>query len=261
MTTTTTTLSTAHGPMRTEVVRPSNGKGPWPAVYFCIDGVGLRPSLVQMAQRIADDAGAVVVVPDLFHRSGDVYDMVPPDAPKESSSLWKMLGNPESRAAWRARFFDVAVNVANVKADAEAVFAFLDGPSEVSADVVKGAVATTGYCMGGHISMKLAGLFPERVKVAASFHGGFLSSDAPDSPHTLAPKMKARVYVAAAPEDFTPESKARLIKSLDDAGVSFVFEDYASRHGWCVPDSPSFNAADADKAHRALVERVAGLRG
>lgn len=251
MTTTTLNLSTPHGPLRVARVTPEYGAGPWPTLLFCMDGVGLRASLEQMAQRFADEANVVVYVPDLFFRSGDVYDLVPPGTPKVPSSLWPLLGDAAFRETWRAKFFNVAVASDNV----EAVFSAVLDAAAADKDVdVKAGVGVTGYCMGGHVAVKVAGLFGDRVKAAASFHGGFLASDAPDSPHLLAPKIKARLYVGAATDDasFPEPMKQRLTDALIDAKVEFVVETYPARHGWCVPDSPSFNEAEASKAQKKL---------
>lgn len=250
LTTTTLSLSTPDGPLRVARVTPQYGAGPWPALVFCIDGVGLRSSLQGMAQRFADEANVIVFVPDFFFRSGDVLDMLPNDTPKTPASMWPLLADPEFRTKWRAKFFDVAVNVDTVKAVGDAVFAALDADR----DVVKAGVGVTGYCMGGHISLKFAGLFADRVAAGASFHGGFLASDAPDSPHSFAPQMKARLYVAAASEDpsFPEPMKQKLVEAFAAANLEFVVETYPARHGWCVPDSPSFNEVEAAKAQKAL---------
>ena len=147
--------------------------------------------------------------------------------------------------------FDVAIKSSNVESAFAAVFAAVGADKDVD---VKAGVGVTGYCMGGHVAVKVAGLFGDRITAAASFHGGFLASDAPESPHLLAPKMKARVYVAAASDDpsFPEAMKERLTDAFVDAKVEFVVETYPARHGWCVPDSPSFHEAEASKAQKKL---------
>src|SRR5207248_1017527 len=109
--------------------------------------------------------------------------------------------------------------------------AFLDHLA-AQPDVRPGGVGTTGYCMGGGISLRAAGTYPDRIVAAASFHGSRLATDAPDSPHLLAPKMKARVYVAGAIEDasFTDEMKERLDDALTKAGVDHRIETYPAKH-------------------------------
>ena len=112
----------------------------------------------------------------------------------------------------------------------------------------------TGYCMGGNLALRCAGLFPEQLAAAASFHGGNLAHDGADSPHQLATKMKAELYVAGAVEDpsFPDPMKARLEAALSEAHVTHLIETYPARHGFAVPDSPVFDAAAAERHWAAL---------
>lgn len=232
-------LTIPGGTCPTSIFQPE-GPGPWPAVFFFMDGIGIRPELLAMAERLAQH-GYVVALPDLFHRAG----------PYTSEEVWAMLMNPETRAQWRERFYASASDPENFRADATAV---LDHLAQRT-DVVQPKIGTTGYCMGGNLSLRAAGLFPERVAAAASFHGGNLASDDPQSPHLLAPQMKARVYVAGAIEDpsFPEEMKQRLKDSLTAAGVDHVVETYAgARHGWAVPGSPVYNETAAERHWEAL---------
>jgi len=251
-----TTVETRDGAMEVRRARPSSGEGPWPAVIFCMDGAGLRPSLEAMVRRIAD-MGYVVFAPDLFHRSGSLMALLPPGS--EPSALFTRFADPEFRKMWWERFFNVTTDSKNVRTDMEAVFALIDADP----DVRRGAkVGCTGYCMGGHISLKLAGLFGERVGACGSFHGGFLATESPDSPHRFVSGMKGRLYVGAATDDlsFTDEMKERLVGALKDAGVEYTLEVYPARHGWCVADSPSFDAASAERHYAALQGVLASLR-
>jgi carboxymethylenebutenolidase len=144
-------------------------------------------------------------------------------------------------------------NHANVKSNTEAFLAFLAEQPEVSGT----RVGTTGYCMGGGLSLDAAAYFPERVVAAASFHGGSLATDAPDSPHLLANRIKARVYVAGAIEDasFDDTQKARLTEALGRAGVQHTVETYdGARHGWVPSDSAVHNPAAAERHWRSLIE-------
>jgi carboxymethylenebutenolidase len=236
--------------MRVHVLRPSGAHGaPLPAVIFCMDALGMRASLVQMAQRIAD-FGYVVAAPDLFHRGGDVLDLVPPGAPRETKSLFGIFGNQDLRAQWGSRFYAPATNPDNLRADIGAVLAHLDSLP----DVKKGGLGTTGYCMGGNVSLRLASLFPDRVAACASFHGGGIAKDAPESPHHEANKFRARVNVAGAVEDatFTDEDKQRLISALAAAHVDNTVETYPAKHGFAVPDHINFDAAAAERHYAAL---------
>jgi len=117
-------------------------------------------------------------------------------------------------------------------------------------------VGTTGYCMGGRFSLSAAGHYPERIAAAASYHGGNLANEAPDSPHLLAPKMKARVYVGGASDDpsFPEEQKERLRRALTAADVEHVIETYAARHGWVPSDTPVHDPGDAERHSQTLLE-------
>jgi carboxymethylenebutenolidase len=109
--------------------------------------------------------------------------------------------------------------------------------------------------MGGLMSLTAAGTYPDRIAAAASYHGGRLASDAPDSPHLLAPKIKARVYVAGAIEDqsFPDDMKARLEAALTMAGVDHTIETYQAKHGWVFRDMPVYDAAAAERHWQTML--------
>src|SRR6266516_3312023 len=134
--------------------------------------------------------------------------------------------------------------------------AFLDFLSQ-QPDVRPGGAATTGYCMGGAASLAAAGTYPDRIVAAASYHGGRLATDAPESPHRLAPKIKARVYIAGAIEDssFPDDMKAQLDSALLAAGVDHVIETYPARHGWVLRDTPAYDKA-AEERHWQTLTRL-----
>lgn len=153
------------------------------------------------------------------------------------------------RQAWVSKVMSTA-NQANVKKDTAVLLDWLATQS----DVVQPRVGVTGYCMGGGLALAMAGHFPDRIAAAASFHGGRLATDAPESPHLLAPKMKARVYVAGAIEDpsFPDDMKQRLDDALGAAGVDHVVDTYPARHGWVPSDTPVHDAAQAERHYQAL---------
>jgi carboxymethylenebutenolidase len=121
-------------------------------------------------------------------------------------------------------------------------------------------VGTTGYCMGGRMSLAAAGTYPERIAAAAAYHPGNLANDAPDSPHLLAGAIKARVYVGGASEDpsFPEEQKQRLAEALAKARVDHVIETYPARHGWVLSDFPVHDAAAADRHFETLIALLRG---
>jgi carboxymethylenebutenolidase len=142
--------------------------------------------------------------------------------------------------------------------DAVAFIGFLDAQRQV--DTTKKA-GTQGYCMGGPLVLKTAAALPNRVGAGASFHGGGLVTDRPDSPHALAPKIKARLYIGVASNDDArqPDAKDKLREVFAAANVPAEIEVYQSLHGWCVPDMPAevgkpiYNKPDAERAWGKLV--------
>ena len=118
-----------------------------------------------------------------------------------------------------------------------------------------GRVGTTGYCMGGFMSLSAAGTYPDRIAATASYHGGRLATDAPDSPHLLAPKIRSRVYIAGAIEDatFTDEMKARLEDALTKAGVDHAIETYPAKHGWVLRDTLAYDEAESERHYETLL--------
>jgi carboxymethylenebutenolidase len=127
--------------------------------------------------------------------------------------------------------------------------------------VKPGKVGVTGYCMGGGMSLRAAGAFPDRVGAAAAFHGGNLATDQPDSPHLLAPKIKAKVYVAGADEDagFPPEQADRLREALTAAGVDEEVVIYkGARHGYAPPDMPVYDRDASERHWREMVKLFDG---
>ncbi|HEX7604113.1 MAG TPA: dienelactone hydrolase family protein [Polyangiaceae bacterium] len=235
---TTVTIETRDGRCEASVLRPE-GAGPWPAVLFFMDGIGIRPALFEMGERLAAH-GYYVLLPDLLYRAGPY---VAPD-PRT------VFADPVARQAWISKYI-ATVSQANARSDVEAFLSYLSAQPEVR----QPKVGTTGYCMGGSLSLATAGNFPERVVAAASYHGGRLATDAPDSPHLLAPRMKARVYVAGAVEDagFPDDMKARLDDALTRAGVDHTVETYeGARHGWVPKDTPVHDPAAAERHWKTL---------
>jgi carboxymethylenebutenolidase len=202
-----------------------DGGGPGVLVYM--DGIGIRPAIVEVAERIANH-GYRVLLPDLYYRIG----------PYEPLDPVKLFSDPEMLAALRTKLMPTATQ-ANIMRDTRAFLDYLGN----------GKIGTTGYCMGGGLSLAAAGYYPDRVAAAASFHGARLATDDPTSPHLLASKIKARVYVAGAIEDanFPDEQKQRLDAALTEAGVDHEVLTYPARHGWVPRDTPVHDPVQADR--------------
>lgn len=227
------------GEARAYVFTPDQGAGPWPAVLFYMDGPAIRPALFDMGERMAQ-TGYYVLLPDMFWRAG-AY---------EPFNLADIFGSPEARKAFRDKYF-ASTGPEKSMADTKVFLEWLDGQPQARA----AKVGTTGYCMGGAISLRAAGTFPDRVAAAASFHGGALATDDPASPHRLAPAIKARVLVAGAVEDagYDAAQDERLRTALAEAGVDADVSIWPGcRHGWVPADMPVYNAEGAERHWREL---------
>jgi carboxymethylenebutenolidase len=231
-------IKTKDGTCPSYEYRPQ-GAGPWPGVLVYMDGVGIRPAMLELGERLAT-YGYFVLLPDLFYRSG-------PYAPMDAQ---KVFSDPEQRKILMEKFMGPATP-ANVMSDTRAFLDYL----AAQADVKPQGIGTTGYCMGGLMSLTAAGTYPDRIVATASYHGGRLATDAPDSPHLLAPKIKSRVYIAGAIEDqsFPDEMKARLEDALTKAGVDHRIETYPAKHGWVFRDIPVYEAAAAERHWQTMV--------
>lgn len=208
-----------------------------PGVILYMDAFGPRPALDQMAARLSRE-GYTVLVPDLFYRFG-AY------GPFDARTAFK-----EEASARQLRAMIDGTSQAMTAADTAH---FLDALADAGAG---GPAGVVGYCMGGSRALSAAAAYPDRIGAAASFHGGNLASDKPDSPHLRAASIKARVHVGAAGVDgsFTPEQAALLVQAFRAAGVDFVLENYVGMaHGWCVPDHSVYNEAGAERHWRRLL--------
>jgi carboxymethylenebutenolidase len=232
-------IQTNDGQCRTSVFTPTEGAGPWPGVIFFMDGVGIRPVLATMAQRLAD-AGFVVLLPDLYYRAGE-YDPI---------DVAALFGTPDGRAALAP--FRGSTDNRRAADDAEA---FLDH-LQARRDVAGTKVGTTGYCMGGGISLTVAATAADRIGAAASFHGGSLATDSDMSPHLLVDRIQGRVYVGAADNDgsYPPPMAAQLVEALMAAHVEHRHDLYTgAAHGWTMSDFPVYDEDAAERHWRELV--------
>lgn len=204
------------------------GSGRHPAVLFYMDGLGLRQALFDMAERLAVN-GYAVLLPNMYYRHGP---STPIDMMKDRERMMMMVQSVTNEGTIR---------------DTRHFLAFLDGK-----DRVLGAkIGTVGYCMGGALSLTAAGAFPDRVAAAASLHGARLATDAPDSPHLLAPKMKGEIYVGVSEIDpYLAEGETdRLDAAFKSAGTNATVEIYPGvHHGFAVPGTPIYDR-DASERH------------
>jgi carboxymethylenebutenolidase len=238
-------VRTPSGNCDAALVHPQ-GDGRWPAVVLFVDAFGLRPAMRAMAKRLAA-GGYTVLVPNPYYRSTK-----PPGIDPGFD-----FTNPADRAKLEALRAPLTTDA--VMQDATAYAKFLDAQSSVDK---KAKMGVFGYCMGGPMTMQAAAALPERISAGASFHGGGLVTDKPDSPHLLVPKMKAQYYFGIAENDDErqPDAKTKLDEAFRAAHLPAKIEVYAGTlHGWCVKDmplqngKPIYNEAAAERAWSELV--------
>jgi carboxymethylenebutenolidase len=229
------------------VLSSPEGTGPWPGVILFPDAGGMRETMREMGTQLSQ-LGYVVLVPDFYYRNGpyEPVDMRTAFATKERAA--KMM---EMIASYSAQM---------LVTDAQAFADVLEGLPRVR----RGGLGTTGYCLGGRLSLLAAAALGRRVAAAASFHGGNLAKEEdPDSPHHKAGEISAAVYVAGASEDpsFTDGDKALLDRSLEEAGVVHTIETYQAQHGFAVPDHPHYDPAAAERHWTATEQFFASALG
>ena len=226
------TIMTPDGTADCYWVHPATGTAPgvlvWPDIF------GLRPAFRQMGKRLAEEGYSVLVV-NPFYR-GKRAPVVPAGATFDDAT--RAIVMPLAQA----------LNATTHVTDAKAFVAWLDGQASVDKNR---KIGTTGYCMGGPITMRTAASVADRVGAAASFHGGGLVTQNPDSPHLLVPQMKTQYLFAVAENDDQrePEAKNTLRDTFAKAGLAAEIEVYTgAAHGWCPPDSAVYNEPQAERA-------------
>jgi carboxymethylenebutenolidase len=215
-----------------------DGDGPWPGVVMFPDAFGARETMSVMGDKLAS-LGYVTLIPDVFYRNPGWAPFDPSTAFAEEAERGRLFGLMGSRTNDR------------IAADAAAYADFLLARPEVRGP----AIGTTGYCMGGRMSMVAAGALGSKVGAAASFHGGRIAVEGdPNSPHLAAGQVSAVVYVAGAIEDgsFTAEQAELLREALEKAGVAHTVEFYDAHHGFAVPDNGTYDEAAAARHYEAL---------
>jgi carboxymethylenebutenolidase len=219
-------------------VHPATGK--YPAVILWPDIAGIRDAKKIMARRLAAD-GYSVLVPNPYYRSAPAPQFADFDD-------WRANGGMQKVGPWMAQNTPAAIAETT-----QAVVAWLD--EQASVDTAKG-VGVQGYCMTGSWTIRGAAAVPERIKGAASFHGGQLVTDAADSPHTLFSQSRAGHLIAIAKNDDAqnPTHKDILKAAAAAANRPAEIEVYQADHGWTVPDSPVYDQAEADRAWARLLD-------
>jgi carboxymethylenebutenolidase len=227
----------------------------FPGVVFLTDIWGIRPANIGMAKRLAEK-GFAVLLPNVFHR----YSRVTPDGFESD--------DPQEQGKRLGQLFQ-SLTPEQMESDGNAYIDFLLAQKGVkSGSASAGSVATAyrrapsnkvgavGYCFTGQMALRMAAA-SDKIAAAASFHGGWLATDRPDSPHLQLPKISARLYLGHAVEDAsaTPEQIATLEQALRHWHGAFQSETYeGALHGWTVPGRPVYNELQAERAFEKLVE-------
>jgi carboxymethylenebutenolidase len=229
-------IKTPDGTCDAYFVHPAKGTAPgvlvWPDIF------GLRAAFRQMGKRLAESGYSVLVV-NPFYRTKH--------APTGAASDF-------ADAAKRAELFKLAgtLNATTNVTDAKTFIPWLDAQASVDK---KRKMGTTGYCMGGPMVFRTVAAMNDRVGAGATFHGGGLVTDKPDSPHLLIPQMKAQMLICVAQNDDAkePNSKTVLKEAFDKAKLKSEVEVYPADHGWCPPDSGVYSKDSAEKAWTRLL--------
>jgi carboxymethylenebutenolidase len=211
----------------------------FPGVVFLTDVWGIRPANIGVAKRLCE-RGFSVLMPNVFHR----YSRMTPDGFEH--------GSPEEKTNALHALFG-ALTPQNMADDGKAYVDFLLAQKGVA----PGKVGAVGYCFTGQMAIRTAAAVPDKVAAAASFHGGFLVTDKPDSPHKILGPIKARLYFGHAVEDSTatPEQVKTLEAALREWHGAFQSEFYeGARHGWTVPGRDVYNELQVERAFEKLVE-------
>jgi len=248
-------IQTGDGTCDAAYIHPATGKHP--GVIVWTDIFGLRPTFVALGRRLAS-AGYCVLVPNPFYRTA-------PGAPYTEEEIAKFnFRDPDVQAKMKKDTGPIGMAGA-IETDAKAHVGFLDMQAEVDTDKKLG---TQGYCMGGPLVFKTVASQADRVGAGATFHGGGLVTNGPDSPHLLIPKFQAQMYVAIATSDDVrqPDAKDKLKAAFAASSVPKVREStvvvyQGMQHGWTVPDMPPqangmpiYNKAEADVAWSHLLK-------
>src|SRR5687767_8605545 len=227
------TVKTPDGNADCYFVHPATGTGAgvlvWPDIF------GLRPALRQMGKRLAESGYSVLVV-NPFYRA------------KKAPTADAGAATPIAQVLPLMQ----ALNATTHTTDAKAFIAWMDQQTPVAKNR---RIGTQGYCMGGPISFRTAAAVPDRVGAVASFHGGGLVTNAPDSPHLQAAKTKAQFLIAIAANDDSrsPTDKDVLKETFAKVNLPAEIEVYSGAHGWCPPDSQVYSEPLAEKAWGRLL--------
>ena len=230
---------TAEGFLYTPDLDRPEGAGPWPGVIFYTDVWGIRPANQGMARRVAQQ-GYAVLMPNIFYRTDKlpIIEGEPdPSVPATKARLDTLLG---------------AVTGEMMLRDGAAYADFLSRQAEVKGP----KLAAVGYCFAGQFALRTAAAAPGQLAAVASFHGGWLVTDKPDSPHLLLPRVTAELLFAHASDD--PLMPAADIETFEAAlaawGGRYESKTWPARHGWSVPGRPVYDPVQSERHFEKLFD-------
>jgi carboxymethylenebutenolidase len=224
-------IPTASGAVSTFVCHPERG-GPHPVVLFFMDAPGIREELRDMARRIAA-TGHYVMLPNLYHRAG-------------VEELGPFVGEANIKTREKFMALMAGLSMDMVMEDADALLAFADADPAAS----KGPAGTLGYCMSGQYAINAAARHPDRIRAAASIYGVRMITDSPDSPHVMAGKTAAEIYVAWAEHDpYAPLDQLEPFRrAFEEGGAKGEVELYpGTEHGFAFPGRPAYDKGAAER--------------
>jgi carboxymethylenebutenolidase len=231
-------IRTTDGTVDALLTRPPSD-APLPAVINLTDGLGFRQAFADQSKRIAEH-GYVVLTPNIFYRvsKSPVFGFAPDFADERTRQRFAELRAPMTPEA--------------MARDGSAYVDFLASQPFVSS----GPMAVIGFCFAGQFALRVAAARPDRIAAAASFHGGGLITDAPDSPHLVLPRVKARLYFGHASNDQSMPAAAitKFEKALEEWGGNYESETYPARHGWMIPGREVYEPDQSARGFAKLME-------
>jgi carboxymethylenebutenolidase len=235
-------IHTSDGASDGVIYQPDDGRR-WPGIIFLTDIGGIRDATREMARRLAAE-GYCVLLPNVFYRNArpPVFDFP------------RVIG--EERTMKRIAELAAPLTPEAIERDALGYIEFLAAQESVS----EGAMGVVGHCFTGGMALRVAAARPDKIAAAASFHGGWLYTDAPTSPHLVLPRVKARLYLAHAIKDnsMPPEAIEKLEEALAAWDGKYEADVYdGAYHGWTALDSPVYNERQAERAFQKMTELFA----
>ena len=214
-------------------------EGRWPGVLYLTDIFGVRDASRGMASRLAAE-GYAVLLPNIFYRTGK---------PPIFNFPFKM---GDDRFVSRLNEIRGPLTPDAMERDLSEYVDFLAKQPSVSGK----AFGAVGFCFSGQLALRAAAVRSGQIGAVASFHGGGLYTDAPTSPHLVLPRVKAHLYFGHATEDHAMPQEAigKFDRALAAWGGNYESEVYDAHHGWTVPDNPSYNEPQAERAYKKLTD-------